>query len=174
MYTTSRLVNLWSRKRLSLLNSSHTAGLSSNAIAFSYKLPNEGYALRAVAIVDSVPELRFDASPKVPTITEEDFAAAARLATENRRPEFCYVAIPPIHPFYGRQYQHYSPQWLRETSLGNLFSEEDWNIKCLSLGARSDESKTQFWAWNKTSQLEGLCTSFYFHCERPERSLYLS
>jgi len=125
-------------------------------------------------IVDSVPELRFDASPKVPTITEEDFAAAARLATENRRPEFCYIAIPPNHPFYGRQYEHYSPQWLRETSLGNVLSEADWKMKCLSIGARSDESKTKFWAWNKTSQLEGLGTKLDFPHERPKGSIYLS
>ena len=123
---------------------------------FHFQLPKEGLALRSVAIVDGVPELFFTASPKVPTITEEDVAIACRLASEERRPEFFYITIPPGHPFFGRQYKRYCPQWLRGTSVGELLSRADWCMKCLHIGTRSNESKSEFWSWSKTSQLEGL------------------
>ena len=45
-----------------------------DGFAFHFKLPPDGLALRSVAIVDDVPEMRFDASHKVPTVTEEDLA----------------------------------------------------------------------------------------------------
>ena len=35
-------------------------------------------------------------------------------------------------------------------------------MKCLSIGARSNDDKTQFWGWQKTSKLEGLATSMDF------------
>ena len=54
--------------------------------AFHFTLPPDGLALRSVAIVDDVPEIRFDASHKVPTVTEEDVAIALRLASEGNRP----------------------------------------------------------------------------------------
>ncbi len=125
---------------------------------FCFKLPKDGLALRSVAIVEGVPELRFDASPKVPTITEEDAAIACRLASEEKRPEFFYIGIPFGHPFFGRQYKNYRPDWLRGTSVGELLSESDWAMKCLHIGARSNESKTAFMSWSKTSQLQGLAT----------------
>ena len=42
-----------------------------DGFTFRFTLPSDGLALRSVAIVDDVPEIRFDASHKVPTITEE-------------------------------------------------------------------------------------------------------
>ena len=56
--------------------------------AFRFTLPPDGLAVRSVAIVNGVPEIRFGASHKVPTITEEDVAIALRLALEGNRPEF--------------------------------------------------------------------------------------
>ena len=41
-----------------------------DAIAFHFKLPATGLALRSAAVIDGVPELRFDASPKVPTMAK--------------------------------------------------------------------------------------------------------
>lgn len=125
---------------------------------FHFHLPKDGLALHSVELKNGVPELRFTASPKVPTITEEDVAIACRLASEEKRPEFFFIAIPPGHPFCGRQYKFYNPQWLRGTSVGNDLSEADWAMKCLSIGARSNESKSAFWSWSKTSKLEGLAT----------------
>ena len=136
----------------------HSQEMENEGYEFRFRLPKDGLALRSVALVEGVPEIRFSASPKVPTITEEDFAIACRLASEERRPEFFYIKIPFDHPFFGRQYKHYSPDWLRGTSVGELLAEADWTMKCLHIGARSNESKTAFWSWAKTSQLQGLAT----------------
>ena len=144
-----------------------------NGYAFRFKLPSEGLALRSVAIVDGAPELRFAASPKVPTITEEDMAVAIRLAAEGKRPEFLYVHIP-FGPFSGRQYKRYTPQWLRGTSVGNLLADADWNMKCLSLGARAKDHESPFSAWQETSNLENLATSLDFPAEKPSGLLKLS
>jgi len=139
----------------------------SDELVFRFKLPADGLALRSVALVKGVPELRFDISPKVPTITEQDVATAIRLASENKRPEFFYIPVPLNHPFYGRQYKYYSPRWLRNTSIGDLLSEADWKMKCLNVGARSDESKSKFWAWQVTSQLNDLKTELDFPKDNP-------
>ena len=141
---------------------------------FRFTLPPDGLALRSVAIVDDVPELRFDASHKVPTITEEDVAIALRLASEGSRPEFFFVPIPPGHPFFGRQFKQYKPQWLRGTSVGNLLFDADWNMKCLNVGARSNDEKSVFWGWQKTSQLEGLATALDFPNDKPSGSVIMS
>jgi hypothetical protein len=115
-----------------------------------------------VAIENDTPKLIFDAALKTPTLSEEDVGIACRLACEGVRPEFFYYGIPIRHPYSGRQYKHYSPQWLRGTSIGNLLSEADWTMKCLNIGARSDETKERFWAWQTTSKLEGLADIFDF------------
>ena len=133
-----------------------------DGFAFRFTLQPDGLALRSVAIVDDVPEIRFDASHKVPTIMEEDVAIALRLALEGNRPEFFFVWIDVEHPFYGRQFKQYKPQWLRGTSVGNLLFDADWSMKCLCIGARSNDEKSAFWGWQKTSQLEGLATMFDF------------
>ena len=143
-------------------------------IAFHFKLPASGLALRSVAIVDGVAELRFDASPKVPTITEEDIATAFRLAVEGKRPEFLYILIPPWHPFFGRQFKHYSPAWLRGTSVGELLAEADWNMKCLHVGVQSNETKSAFWSWQKKSHLDGLATRLDFPQDNPTGSVMMS
>ena len=135
---------------------------------------SEGLGLRSVGIVDGKPELRFGASPNTPTITEADIAAALRLAYEGKRPEFFYIGIPPWHPFYGRQFKQYKPQWLRGTSFGETFAEADWKMKCLHIGARSNDSKSEFWAWNKTSNLEGLATRFDFRDDKSHGSIIMS
>ena len=133
-----------------------------DGFASHFTLPPDGLALRSVAIVDDVPEIRFDASHKVPTIAEEDVAIALRLASEGNRPEFFFITIPFGHPFYGRQFNQYRPQWLRGTSVGNLLFDADWIMKCLSVGTRSNDEKSEFWGWQKTSQLEGLATRLDF------------
>ena len=131
-------------------------------------------ALSSVAIVDGIPELRFRSSPKVPTITEQDVAAAIRLASEQKRPEFFYVSMPPGHPFSGRQFKHYSPTWLRGTSIGELLSEADWKMKCLHVGVQSNETKSMFWSWPNQSCLNGLATRFDFPQDQPPHSISMS
>ena len=135
---------------------------SVDSFNFSFKLPSEGLALRSVAIENDTPKLIFDAALKTPTLTEEDVGIACRLACEGKRPEFFYYAFPFHHPYHGRQYKHYSPQWLKGTSIGELLAEADWTMKCLNIGARSDETKERFWAWRTTSKLEGLADIFDF------------
>jgi len=66
----------------------------SDELVFRFKLPADGLALRSMALVKGVPELHFDISPKVPTITEQDVATAIRLASENKRPEFFLHSCP--------------------------------------------------------------------------------
>ena len=145
-----------------------------DGFAFHFTLPPDGLALRSVAIVDDVPEVRFDASHKVPTITEEDFAIALRLASEGIRPEFFFIGIPFEHPFHGRQFNQYKPPWLRGTSVGNLLFDADWIMKCLSVGARSNDEKSEFRGWQKTSQLEGLATALDFPKDNPPGSIIMS
>ena len=134
-----------------------------NGYAFRFKLPSDGLSLRSVAIVDGAPELRFAASPKVPTISEEDMAVAIRLAAEGKRPEFFYIGIP-FGPFSGRRYKRYIPQWLRGTSFGESLADADWNMKCLGLGARAKDHESPFSAWQETSNLDNLAT----HLDFPE------
>ena len=140
---------------------------------FHLNLP-EGLSLHSVGIVDGKPELRFGASPKTPSITEEEFAVALRLASEGERPEFFYIPILPGHPFYGRQFKQYKPQWLRGTTFGETFAEADWKMKCLHIGAKSDESKSEFCAWQKDSGLTGLATRFDFRNDKSHGSIIMS
>ena len=145
-----------------------------DGFAFHFKLPADGLALRSVAVVDGVPEISFDASRKVPTITEEDVATALRLASEGVRPEFFYVLIPFGHPFWGRHFKHYLPPWLHGTLFGESLSDTDWTMKCMHIGARSNEEKSAFWAWDRTSQLDGLATRLDFPKDKPSGSIKLS
>ena len=140
---------------------------------FPINLP-EGLGLRGVGIVEGKPEFRFGASPHTPTITEEDIAAALRLAYEGERPEFFYIGIPPGHPFYGRQFKQYKPQWLRKTSFGETLSEADWKMKSLHIGARSNDAKTEFCAWKKDSKLTGLAMQFDFRSTKSGGSIIMS
>ena len=140
----------------------------SKGISFHYKFPKTGESLRSVAIEDDgLPKLIFDGANcrELPTLTEEDIATVARVVTEGKRPEFFYRGFSnPTHPFfdYGRMYKLYSPQWLRGTSVGDLLSEADWSMKCLNVGTRSNESKTKFWSWKKTSKLDDLAVHMDF------------
>ena len=145
-----------------------------DGFAFCFTLPPDGLALRSVAIVDDVPEMRFDASPKVPTITEEDVAIALRLASEGSRPEFIFIPIPFGHPLYGRQFNQYKPQWLRGTSVGKLLFDADWNMKCLGVGARSNDEKSTFRGWQTKSQLKDLATALDFPKDNPPGSIIMS
>ena len=138
------------------------AGRKNGNIAFHFKLPTEGLALHSVRIVDGVPEFTFAASRHVPTLREEDVATVFRLVVENKRPEFFYVNFPLHHPLLGRWYKQYSPRWLQWTGVGNLLADTDWNMKCLQVGARSNEEKTEFKSWSFTSQLTGLATKLDF------------
>lgn len=86
-------------------------------IVFKFRLPEDGLALRSVGIINGVPELRFDSSPKVPTIQEEDIDTVFRLVSENRHPEFFYYPFPPSHPMYSsRFFMKYSPMAARDRS----------------------------------------------------------
>ena len=149
--------------------------MDNNGIVFQFKFPTKGLSLRSVSIED-VPTLTFDASnpSHLPTLTEEDVAVVARLVTEGKRPEFYYIGFPPLHPFFGRQYKAYRPQWLRGTSVGDLQSEADWTMKCLGIGARSNDDKTEFWGWEKTSKLTGLATALDFFKDKPSGSVIMS
>lgn len=147
---------------------------SVDSFTFNFKLPSEGLALRSVAIENDTPKLIFDAALKTPTLTEEDVGIACRLACEDKRPEFFYIAFPFHHPYHGRQYKHYNPQWLRGTSIGELLAEADWTMKCLNIGARSDETKERFWAWQTTSKLEGLADRMDFPQEQIDGSVIMS
>ena len=133
-------------------------------IAFHFKLPEDGLALRSVAVnADGEPELRFDASPKVPTILEEDVATAFRLVSEGKRPGFFYTLFDPSHPLHhSRLFMQYSPAWLRWTPVGKLFADADWSMKCLNVGTRTDEEKSVFKSWSEGSRLEGLATHLDF------------
>ena len=149
------------------------SSIEDGRFAFHLNLP-DGLGLQGAGIVDGKPELRFGASPNTPRITEEDVAAAMRLAREGERPEFYYIAIPRGHPFFGRQFKQYKPQWMRGTSFGETFSEADWKMKCLHIGAKSNETKSQFWARQKTSKLEGLATRFDFRDTQSHGSIIMS
>ena len=132
------------------------------SISFHFKLPKDGLALRSVRITNGLPEFTFVASRNVPTIQEEDIATAFRLAQEDKRPEFFYLEYPPNHPLSGRWHKQYSPDWLRWTGIGKVLARADWNMKCLNIGARSNEEKTKLSSWSFTSKLTGLATTMDF------------
>ena len=135
-------------------------------IAFRYKLPNDGLALKSACISNGVPILRFGASPKVPTITEEDVATIFRLVSEGKRPEFFYGNFPSTHPMHGcRYFMKYSPAWLRWTAVGKLLAEADWTMKCLHIGTRANKEKSVFRSWSAESQLDGLASSLDFQVD---------
>lgn len=146
---------------------------SDDGFEFRFTAQN-GRCFRSVAIVNGAPEFRFDPSPNVPALTEADLADAFRLALEGRRPEFYYVPIPSTHPFFGRQYKQYIPEWLEGTSIGETLSQTDWAMKGLTHGLRSDDSKTEFWAWERTSQLKGLATASEFPKDKSGGSVIMS
>ena len=47
-------------------------------------------------------------------------------------------------------------------------------MKCLHVGVRSDKSKTKFWSWKDTSQLEGLATREDFFEDSPNATIVMS
>ena len=123
---------------------------------FNFRFPDDGLALRAVRMVGGVPELLFEAKPKVPTITEEDVATIFRLVSEGKRPCFYYTGLPITNPLHAsRLYMLYDPQWLRWTSVGKLLADVDWIMKCMHVGTKSNDDKTVFEAWDKESKLSG-------------------
>ena len=152
---------------------SDVVSTSEDGFAFHFT-SHEKRRLHSVAIVNGAPEFRFDPSPKVPALTEEDIAVAFRLALEGKRPEFFYIPITSTNPFHGSWYKEYIPEWLEGTSIGETLSELDWVMKCFIIGRRSNDSKTEFWAWEKTSQLEGLATSMDFESDKCEGSVIMS
>ena len=147
--------------------------LEDGKFIFPFNVP-EGLGIGSVGIVEGKPELRFRPLPNTPKITEDEFAAALRLAYEGKRPEFFYIRILPGHPFYGRQFKQYKPQWLRKTAFGEVLSEVDWKMKCLNVGARSNETKSEFWAWKETSKLKGLAMLYDFRDTKSGGSIIMS
>ena len=131
--------------------------------SFNFKLPKEGLALRSAAVVDGVPEFGFEASPKVPTLTEEDVATAFRLVAEGKRPGFFYTGFPITHPLHhSRLFMQYSPAWLRGTGVGELLADADWSMKCMHVGTRTNKDKSVFKSWSEGSELHGLATHLDF------------
>lgn len=143
--------------------------------AFCCQLPEDGLALHSVGIVDGVPELRFRASPKVPTIQEEDIATVFRLVSEKKRPEFYYINFPPTHPMHQCRYlMCYTPAWLRWTAVGELLADADWKMKCLHVGTKANENKSAFKSWSEESQLDNLATHLDFPKDGPNTSIFMS
>ena len=145
-----------------------------DGFAFRFRFPDHGLTFHAVSIDDGKPSLHFDPSLNVPNITEEDVAVCARLSQEKKRPEFFYIPLPNLHPFYGRKYKQYRPGYLRGTSVGEVLAEADWLMKCLDAGVRSDETKTTFCSWEEKSQLRGLATNECFSAESASGSVIMS
>ena len=144
-------------------------------IAFLFKLPKDDLALRSARFIDGVPEFLFDASRKVPTLQEEDVATAFRLAQEKKRPEFFYRDFPLTHPLFpSRKFMQYSPAWLRWTEVGKLLADADWKMKCMHIGARSDEDKTSFESWSHSSYLDDLATHLDFPEDNSPGSIIMS
>jgi hypothetical protein len=145
-------------------------------LIFNFQLPKRDLALHSVGIgTDGVPKLYFRASKNVPTLLEEDVATVFRLVSEDKRPEFFYLSFPPMHPLHNsRFFKYYSPAWLRGTTVGELLSEADWDMKCLSLGTRTNEDKTSFESWSRSSILKGLATGTDFPLDAPSSSMIMS
>ena len=146
-------------------------------VSFRFELPEKGLAFRSARIEEGVAKLSFDASDceDLSTITEEEVATIVRLVLEGKRPEFFYIPIPPGHPFHERQYMLYSPAYLRGTMVGDVFAKIDWEMKCLTIGAKTDEEKTEFWDASLTSNLEGrLGTLLNFARTQPSGSVKIS
>lgn len=144
-----------------------------DGFSFHLEPQTEGRALRSVAICDGLPELRFDPSPKTPSLTEEDVAIICKLVSKDERPNFTYHPIDIAHPFYGRQYMVYDPPWLRGTSVGDVLSEVDWKMKCLNIGAQTNKNKSVFWSREKTSKTRGLATYLDFPDDKPDSPGYI-
>ena len=146
-------------------------------VSFKFELPEKGLAFRSVTLEEGVAKLAFDASDceELSTITEEEVATIVRLVLEGKRPEFFYIPIPPGHPFHERQYMLYSPAYLRGTMVGDVFAKIDWEMKCLTIGCKTDEAKTEFWDASLTSKLEGrLGTMLNFARTQPSGSIKMS
>ena len=144
--------------------------------AFHFKLPRDGLSLQSVGFTEeNIPELRFVASPKVPTIQEEDVATICRLVSENKRPNFFFRDFPVGHPLQSRRwFREYSPTWLRWTSVGDVLFEVDWNMKGLHVGVRSNKEKTQFQSWPLSSNLTGLATHMDFPNDGSDGSIIMT
>ena len=144
-------------------------------LIFNFKLPASGLALRSVRIVDGVPEFCFDASRNVPTISDENVATAFRLASENKRPSFCYGTFSPTNPMHNsRFFKHHSPLWVRHTEIGELLAEADWIMKCVCLGTKTNQEKTVFKSSSRSSQLKHLSTILDLPREKGESSIIMS
>ncbi len=143
-----------------------TTNFDDGNFVFHSKLPN-GLAIHSVSIVNDVPEIRFGAAQNVPTIQEEDIATIFRLVSEKKRPEFYYISFPPTHPMHQcRYFNQYRPAWLRGTGVGELMADADWKMKCMSIGARTNEKKSVFKSWSSESQLENLATRIDFPVDK--------
>lgn len=146
-----------------------------NGYSFHFSLPT-GLKLVGTRIDDNgTPHLLFDASPKVPTITEEDCAAVFRLVyVDQTRPNFAFCGFIAGHPFCGRWYLHFDPEWLRYTELGELLLEADWSMKSFSAGVRSNDAKDEVKSLRASSNLEGLADRSDFPIDGPPGSVYMT
>ena len=157
--------------------SSSSSSEYTDGLAFRFKLPKgTNFALRAVDIKDGIPKIRFSTSHKVPSITEEDVAVCTKLCLDKERPEFFYSKILPFHPFTAtkRWYKYYKPPYLRGTSVGELYAEADWKMKCLNAGVLSDDDKETFQSWSEASKLDGLATMEKFPTEKEEGQVLMT
>ena len=153
--------------------SSHVEGKSGYSFHFSFPT---GLKLVGTRIDDNgIPRLLFDASPKVPTVTEEDCAAVFRLVYVDRtRPSFFFSGFIEGHPFCGRWYLSFNPEWLRYTELGELFLEADWSMKSFSAGVRSNDAKDEVKSLRASSNLEGLADRSDFPIDGVPGSMYMT
>ncbi len=142
-----------------------------DGLAFRFEMPKNDLSLRGVRIEDGVPTLLFSVAKKVPTIVEEEVAMCIHLSQENKRPEFYYCPFPLNHPLAetGRRFKYYKPLYMRRTSIGETLAEIDWQMKCLTVGVRSDRDKDKFWSWTETSNVDGLASYEEFECDSSKR-----
>lgn len=73
-----------------------------------------------------------------------------------------------------RFFKYYSPAWLQQTAVGELLAEADWDMKCLSLGAKTNEDKTVFKSRSQSTQLKNLAAAVDFPSEEVASSIIMS
>ena len=144
---------------------------------YAFRLCPKARVLRSAELVNGVPVLHFEEplTTAVQGLSEEDLAVTCRLASEGARPEFVFIAFPPNHLFYGRQYMKCEPEWIEGTSVYKTLFGADWAMKGLHIGMRSNEERTRFWDWGETTCLEGrLATRLDFPQSKSSGSVMMS
>ena len=103
---------------------------------FHFKLP-EGLVLCSASIDDML-ELHFESSPIRKRMLLQLFTLPMRISDLSFFTRLFQVLI-----LYTKV-MHCCPSWMRGTKVGNLLADTDGNMKCLHVGARSNEEKNSF------------------------------